>query len=250
VTSLGALVATSGAHSIPYLDPAFPDRPLTLHAACPIGFTPDTPILFVHHGVGRNGADYRDYWMPIANDLHILAIAIEFSEQHFPTHRWYHFGNLHSETDHPNPRAEWTYAIDTRLFEALRGQGITARTQYGLFGHSAGGQFVHRMLSFGFRDQVAVAVTANAGTYAMPELSTAWPFGLGDTDIDAPALRDLLRFPITVMAGQLTPRPRAVSFRRARARCARGRTVMRAPIPTFAEATQPRDRSPPLAPGR
>ena len=50
-----------------------------------------------------------------------------------------------------------------------------------LFGHSAGGQFVHRMLSFGFRDRVAVAVSANAGTYAMPDLSTPWPFGLGET---------------------------------------------------------------------
>jgi hypothetical protein len=28
------------------------------------------------------------------------------------------------------------------------------------------------MLSFAFRDRVAVAVTANAGTYAMPDLST------------------------------------------------------------------------------
>ena len=200
-SQLAHLAATPGSHSLPYLDPAFPDRPLTLHAACPHGFTPDTPILFVHHGVGRNGADYRDYWMKLVNDLHILAVAIEFSEAHFPTHRWYHFGNLHTEADQPNPRTEWTYAIDTRLFDALRAQGLTNRTQYGLFGHSAGGQFVHRMLSFGFRDRVAVAVSANAGTYAMPDLDTPWPFGLGETEVDPPALRAWLNFPVTVMAG-------------------------------------------------
>jgi hypothetical protein len=57
------------------------------------------------------------------------------------------------------------------------------------------------MLSFGFRDRVAVAVTANAGTYAMPDLETPWPFGLGQTDVDVDALRALLDFPITVMAG-------------------------------------------------
>lgn len=198
---LSRLVATPGPSSLAYHDPAFPERPLTLHAACPQGFTPDTPVLLVHHGVGRNGADYRDYWMKLVDDAHILAIAIEFSDTHFPTHRWYHFGNLHTEDDQPNPRPQWTYGIDERLFDLLRAQRITNRTRYGLFGHSAGGQFVHRMLSFGFRDRVAVAVSANAGTYAMPDLDTPWPFGLGETEIDPPALRSWLNFPITVMAG-------------------------------------------------
>ena len=46
-----------------------------------------------------------------------------------------------------------------------------------------------------------VAVSANAGTYAMPALDIAWPFGLGDTEVDPDALRSLLGFPITVMAG-------------------------------------------------
>ena len=57
------------------------------------------------------------------------------------------------------------------------------------------------MLSFGFRERVAVAVSANAGTYAMPDLETAWPFGLGETILDLPAIRSLLNFPITVMTG-------------------------------------------------
>jgi poly(3-hydroxybutyrate) depolymerase len=174
---------------------------LVLHAACPRGFTPDTPVLIVHHGVGRNGADYRDYWMKLVDDAGLLAIAIEFSEANFPTHRWYHFGNLHDADDRPNPPAEWTYGIDARLFDALRTQGVTARETYGVFGHSAGGQFVHRMLSFGFRDRVAVAVSANAGTYAMPDLATPWPFGLGETDLDATALSALVAFPLIIMAG-------------------------------------------------
>jgi hypothetical protein len=198
---LSRLVEAPGAHSQSYVDPSFPDLPLTLHAACPRGFTAATPVLLVHHGVGRNGADYRDYWLKLVDGAHIFAIAIEFSEQHFATHRRYHFGNLHNEDGTSNPPEEWTYAIDARLFDALRAEGVTARETYGLFGHSAGGQFVHRMLSFGFRDRVAVAVTANAGTYAMPDLEIAWPFGLGETGLDAPAIRSLLNFPLTVMAG-------------------------------------------------
>ena len=201
MTDLRHLVAGPGAHSLAYTDPAFPDRPLVLHAACPPAFTPATPVLLVHHGVGRNGAAYRDYWLRLVDEAGILAIAIEFSEASFPDYLRYHFGNMHEEDGTPNPRQLWTYGVDERLFDTLRAQGVTKRRRYGLFGHSAGGQFVHRMLSFGYRDRVAVAVSANAGTYAMPDLEVAWPFGLGATELDAGALGEWLRFPITVMAG-------------------------------------------------
>ena len=72
---------------------------------------------------------------------------------------------------------------------------------YGLFGHSSGGQFVHRMISLGFHDGVATAATANAGTYAMPDLDVTFPYGLGGTEIDDAALRALLAFRLTVFAG-------------------------------------------------
>jgi len=201
VSDLTGLVVAPGAHSMPYVDPAFPDRTLLLYSARPRVFDANTPVLLVHHGVGRNGADYRDYWLRVVDDVGILAIAIEFSEAAFPDYLWYHFGNLHDESGAANPREQWTYGIDERLFAALRNQGLTSRQRYGLFGHSAGGQFVHRMLSFGFRDRVAVAVSANAGTYAMPDLDTPWPFGLGEIGIDDDALRQLLEFPIIVMTG-------------------------------------------------
>ena len=195
------LVAIPGASSLAWHDPAFPDQTLLLHAARPRRYTPQTPLLFVHHGVGRNGEAYRDYWLPLAEENDLLVIAIEFPEASFPDYLRYHFGNLHNEDGTPNPREKWTYGIVPRVFDELRGAGVTDRERYGLFGHSAGAQFVHRMLSFGFRDRVAAAVSANAGTYAMPDLTVAWPFGLGQTEVTPGSLAELLAFPITVMAG-------------------------------------------------
>ena len=201
MTDLSSLVDSPGGHTLVYTDPAFPDRPLLLHSARPRRYDTATPVLIVHHGVARNGRDYRDYWLQLVEEAGILAISIEFTETAFPEYLWYHFGNLHDENGTRNPREQWTYGIDERLFAAMRDQGLTQRQRYGLFGHSAGGQFVHRMLSFGFRDRVAVAVSANAGTYAMPSLEIAWPFGLGETELDTDTLRPLLEFPITVMTG-------------------------------------------------
>jgi hypothetical protein len=201
MTDLSPLVAAPGANSVPYFDPAFPDRQLILHSARPSHFTAQTPILFVHHGVARNGEAYRDYWLHHVEEAGILAISIEFPEATFPEYLWYNFGNLHTKDGTPNPREQWTFGIDERLFDALRAQGITRRERYGLFGHSAGGQYVHRMLSFGYRDRVAIAVSANAGTYAMPDLEIPWPFGLGETELTPDSMAALLRFRITVMAG-------------------------------------------------
>jgi hypothetical protein len=155
----------------------------------------------VHHGVARNGRDYRDYWLPHAESAGILVIAIEFPQAGFPEYLWYNFGNLHASDGTPNPRSQWTFGIGPRLFDALRAQGITRTERYGLFGHSAGGQYVHRMLSFGYRERVAVAVSANAGTYAMPDLTIDWPWGLGATDVTDDDLRSVLGFPLTIMAG-------------------------------------------------
>ncbi len=201
MNALSTLVEHAGPQAVRYHDPAFPDRPLTLYGARPREWSEDTPVLFVHHGVGRNGADYRDYWLRVIDDIGVFVVAVEFSEEFFPDYLWYHFGNRHDETGTANPPLQWTYGVDERLFNALRSQGVTRRQRYGLFGHSAGGQFVHRMLSFGYRERVAAAVSANAGTYAMPDLDVAWPFGLGETELDADGLSRLLEFPITVMTG-------------------------------------------------
>jgi hypothetical protein len=46
------------------------------------------PVLFVHHGVGRNGRDYRDYWLNLVDKAGILAISIESPEASFPEHLW------------------------------------------------------------------------------------------------------------------------------------------------------------------
>jgi len=201
MSDLLALVADPGANATAWHDTEFPGQTLYLHAARPKHYSPETPVLFVHHGVGRNGSAYRDYWLPLAEETGVLAIAIEFPEAGFPDYLRYHFGNMHNEDGTPNPREKWTYGIVPRLFDSLRDAGVTRRELYGVFGHSAGGQFVHRMLSFGFRNRVAVAVSANAGTYAMPDLEVAWPFGLGQTELTSEALAVLLNFPITVMAG-------------------------------------------------
>ncbi|MBV9537368.1 MAG: alpha/beta hydrolase [Acidisphaera sp.] len=192
------LVAHEGANDVAWQDPNLPDHPLTLRSARPRSCDATSPVLFVHHGMKRNGADYRDYWLKLVDEAGLLAVVPEFSEAAFPGSQWYNYGNRTDDRHRQNPRAQWTYGIDGRLFAALRAAGVTQRDSYAAWGHSAGGQFVHRMVSLGFTERLALAVSANAGTYAMPTQDIDFPYGLGGTDADLPAL---LRFRLMVMAG-------------------------------------------------
>ncbi len=204
MTGLLSLVAKPGPATIRYVDHAFPDRPLLLHAARPEAWTPATPILFSHHGRSRNGADYRDYFLPFVDELGLLVIAPEFSDASFPGQSLYNAGNLRDADDRPNPAEVCTYAIMPRLFATLRHQRVTSCPQYGLFGHSAGAQFVHRQVTFGYAKDVAIAISANAGTYTMPDREIGFPYGLGGSD--AP-LEPLLSFPLVIMAGTADSNP-------------------------------------------
>ena len=198
---LQRLVSRAGANEVLYEDPFLAGRPLLLRSACPHDCTPVTPVLFVHHGDLRNGAEFREFWLPLVDEAQLLAVALEFSATAYPGSEWYSLGNRHDTNGREKSREQWTYSVPGRIFAVLRAQGITTRRRYGVFGHSSGGQFVHRMISLGFRDAVAAAATANAGTYAMPDLDVAFPYGLGGTRLDEAAVRSLLAFRLTIFAG-------------------------------------------------
>lgn len=201
MTDLTRLIAKPGANDLDWEDANLPGRTIVLRSAVPRAISAETPVLFVHHGVNRNGDDYRDFWLPLVDEADLLVIAPEFPTEGFPGAPWYNYGNRDDADGGIKPRAEWTYGVPGRVFAALRAAGVTARRGFGQFGHSAGGQFVHRAMSLGFRDNVVAAVSANAGTYAMPDLATSFPFGLGAAGLDEAGLAAMLRFRLTVMAG-------------------------------------------------
>ncbi len=168
MADLHELVATTGANEVAYTDPVFPDRPMMLCSACPAGIGPQTRVVFAYHGAARNGWDYRDFWLPFVDAANLLVIAPEFPPESFLGTGLYNFGAVMEEDGTPNSRERWSYAIHRRLFAALREAGIVQCRGYGLFGHSAGGQVVQRLITLGQQEDVQVAIAANAGTYGMP----------------------------------------------------------------------------------
>jgi len=174
----------------------------------PKGFTPDTPILFVMHGVKRNADEYRDNWIDLADHDGLLIVAPEFSKKSFPRSWAYNLGNvmLPDGTDGalvPTPEKDWSFPIIDRIFEQVRQSTGSRRTTFSIFGHSAGAQFVHRYLTFTGGPKVDIAISANAGWYTLPTDSETFPYGLGQTQLSPDRLKAAFAKKLVILLGDM-----------------------------------------------
>jgi pimeloyl-ACP methyl ester carboxylesterase len=155
------------------------DRPVRVWYDAPAD--PSTAqILIVMHGVGRNGAEYRDDWSDLVKGRNVLVLAPEFVEEHFPGAEMYNLGNVQDRDGRAVPMEQWTFQIVEALFDHVR-QAVGSRTEsYALFGHSAGAQFVHRFIAFMPTHRARIAVAANAGWYTVLDDTVRFPYGLDE----------------------------------------------------------------------
>ncbi len=158
-------------------------------------------LLIAIHGAGRNAGSSRNHWIDAAERYGVLVAAPRFDKQRF-SGRLFQQGNARAEPD----KAKWTFGIVERLFDAARAAGRVEGGSYKLFGHSAGGQFVHRMALLMPEARFSRAVVANAGYYTRP-LGTeaaggfAYPYSLGGTPATDATLKAALAKPVIVMLG-------------------------------------------------
>jgi len=200
-TSLRDILKGYGRQAIPFTDPANPDRPIVLNTYRPQGHTPERPVIIVQHGMNRNGDDYRDFWIPAADRHNLLIVAPTFPGTAYPGSEAYNNGLILDDAGRVRPRESWVYATPARVVRALQQAGVMTATKARIYGHSAGGQFVHRMLSTQEDFPFEAAVAANAGWYSLPLLEVAFPAGLGRLGFGTADLARLFAYPLQIVAG-------------------------------------------------
>ena len=176
------------------------DRPITVYTYRPAGWNQSGPVLFVMPGAGRDAKPSRDTWIPLAEKYSCLVVAPEFSLRYYPTDFWYNLGNTYDETNWV-PKENWTYTAIEHLFDKIRERSSTTRSTYLLFGHSAGGQFVHRMATLLPDARYSRAVAANPGVYLLPVYSLDYPYGLRNSPAYESDLPKLFSRKLIIMSG-------------------------------------------------
>ena len=166
-------------------------------------------VLFVMHGTLRNGAEYRDKWIPLAEKYKALVLVPEFTRESFPG-GMYNRGNVRGQDDKTDVASSaWTFSLIERLFAFYKTATRNPVDGYSIYGHSAGGQFVHRLVEFLPTARIRHAVAANAGYYTLPtKTEDEYPFSrAGTPDESEAARRAIFGKRLTILLGEADTDP-------------------------------------------
>ncbi len=176
-----------------------PDRPIRVYTYRPRACDASCPMVIVMAGLKRNASAYRDYWELAADRYKLLVVAPEFTRELWPKAAAYNLGLVGRESE----REKWTFSVVEHLFDEMR----VDQADYVLFGHSAGGQFAHRMALFRPDSRASVIVAANPGWYTMPEwrkekATDPFPYSLVGSPVGEAELRAALARRVVLLIGE------------------------------------------------
>ena len=178
-----------------------PSKPLTVYTYIPRGIKPDAAaIVFVMHGAGKDAKGMRDTWIAHANKYEFMVVAPRFDPA-----QWgrggYTYASVVSREGKLHDPAMWSFNAVEHLFDAIKDATGNSSATYFIYGHSEGGQFVHRLVMLLPDARYAKAVAANAGWYTMPTFNVQFPFGLGGAPATEASLKKSLGRDFVLMLG-------------------------------------------------
>ncbi len=160
------------------------------------------PIMVLMHGAKRDPRRYLEEWIDEAEQGNFIIVAPEFAKADFPNSRFYNRGGLFVESGAPiTNEANWAFSAIEPLFDSVVAQLGSQQTHYTLYGHSAGSQFVHRLMFLKPEARVKRFLPANAGWYTFPDLDLDYPYGLAGVPVSEEILREALAQDVVLLLG-------------------------------------------------
>lgn len=180
-TDSNLLISGSGKFVFTYSD--LPQKPINVFYHIPSGDRQNMPIVMVFHGDERNAIDYRNIWVNASNQYGFMIFSPEFTYAVFPGGSSYSIGNVYQDGNNPtlqtlNNENIWTFSIIEPLFDFIRTKSGSNALTYDMFGHSGGGQFVHRFVLLKPNARYNKAIAANSGWFTVPDGVANFPYGI------------------------------------------------------------------------
>lgn len=198
---------------------------ITIFYHMPVSFTNNSKILLVIPGAGRNADDYCDSWIEASEKYSVLIISPSYPEKNY-NYGDYHLGGVVKDLNLTKgvsfkrgtnqihidesiieftvnrDRGNWIFTDFDRIFNIVKKATRSNQKRYDIFGHSAGGQILHRFVLFNPNSRADRIVASNAGTYTLPDYRTDFPFGLKNTDVKKRQLKRAFRKKLVLFIGE------------------------------------------------
>lgn len=143
------------------------------------------PVLFAFTGAEREGNTQLDAWQFFAETYQFVVINPQFTKEDWSENE-YQFGGVTDKkgSETVQNMELWTYNVVESLFDYWLKEVEGTQKGYYMFGHSAGAQFVSRMVMAMPQARIIKAVAANPSTWPWPvaleagNTSYGWPYSI------------------------------------------------------------------------
>jgi hypothetical protein len=182
----------------------FSERPVDVYYyISPTGDLETMPVVFVFQGADR-GVEYLvEFWKKAAEERQFIFVLPHFDLQLYPLEDYQETGILTADRKHAKPQYLQTSALIDEIFNYIQKYTGTKATKYIMYGHSAGGQFIHRFMLFYDSPYVEKAIVGSPGWYTFPDKEQSFPYGVaGIPYVDGETLRRYLSKDIVIQLGK------------------------------------------------
>ncbi|GAA0206809.1 hydrolase [Kangiella japonica] len=192
-----------------------PEKTIKVYYHKPTSFSVETKVVFVVPGGGRNGWSYRDAWQKASEKYDVLVLSPSYSEKSYPNFWSYNLAGMIKNVvinkertaivslDVVEEADKWIYPDFDRIFDkVVKDLSMSAKT-YDMFGHSAGGQILHRLTLFYPENKANRILASNSGWYTVPDYTEQFPYGLKGAPIGTEKIGLSFKNNLTVFLGEL-----------------------------------------------
>lgn len=183
--------------------------PIDVIVYIPGGAHKNTDILMVVPGASRDTQRFHASWLSFAKEDTFVVVTIGAKKNHFPDEYSYNAGNVVDSLGNLVDNKKWLFSAIEKIFITVKKQYAFQTEKFHLFGHSAGGGFVHRYMLFVPDAPVVKAVAANPAFVTLPDRTVGYPFGIKNVPINRTMVNQWLENKLAIFLGADDTGPRA-----------------------------------------
>lgn len=179
------------------------NKPINIYYYRPQNWKSGDRIFVIFHGQDRKVDFFIEGLKKESESKNLLLICPEFDKEKYPGDRCYNYGNV--MTNHYKnlmPKTQWTYNAANRIIDDVIKRTKADKSKIIFFGHSAGGQFMHRYLFFADKIKADRVIAASSGVYCMPYENIRFPYGLKNIPITNNELKRAYETDVIIMVGE------------------------------------------------
>ncbi len=178
-----------------------PDIPVRMYV--PGHVASNTQIVIVMHGASRDAERYFRDWQALGEEHGLIVVVPEFSKKDFKGSAKYNLGYVFARyTNKLREEGLWTFSAIEPLFDEVVDRVGGGQSDYVIYGHSGGSQFVHRFMYYKPNARVSQFIAANAGWYTLPVDDFKYPYGFVNSNIGESELPAIFKKKLIILLGR------------------------------------------------